>query len=100
MFWTGWFWAENVRQVLRYVESGAAAAGLVYETDVAAARGLAVVERLDPGDTGPIRYVAARPRASQSPMEADEFLRFLVGQQGQAAFAAAGFGPIETKAAN
>ena len=46
----------DVRQALRFVETGAAEAGLVYATDAAASQGVRVAVKIDPTLSHPIRY--------------------------------------------
>ena len=48
--------AADVRQALQFVESGAAAAGIVYATDAAASKRVRVVTRFESGLSEPIRY--------------------------------------------
>lgn len=81
--------AANARQVLRYVASGDAAAGLVYATDARDAADVRVVAALDARLHAPIRYVgAAAPRA---PARAVAFLEFCA--RADALWARHGFTP-------
>ncbi len=48
--------AADVRQALRFVETGAAEAGIVYATDAAASRAVRVAAKIDPKLSQPIRY--------------------------------------------
>jgi molybdate transport system substrate-binding protein len=84
--------AENVRSALRFVETGDAAAGVVYATDAAAAGGaLQVVGVFPPESHTPITYPAAL-LAEKSDGPGTAFLDFLVSDVARKAFADAGFG--------
>jgi len=86
---------EDVRQVLAYVESGAADAGLVYSTDAAATHGIHVVARAPAGSHGAIRYPAAVVATSRVPDAARSFIDYLLSEEGQALLREYGFGGPE-----
>ena len=67
-------YAGDVRQVLAYVESGNAAAGLVYTTDARISRRVRVVATAPADSHEPILYPVAALRASKSPQAARSFL--------------------------
>ncbi|MEZ4651711.1 MAG: molybdate ABC transporter substrate-binding protein [Candidatus Eisenbacteria bacterium] len=70
--------AENVRQVLRYVETGVVAAGLVYRTDALRADDVVVAESYGPDDVGAVEVVAAPLLRSDHAALAADFVTFLL----------------------
>jgi molybdate transport system substrate-binding protein len=84
--------AENVRAALRFVETGEAAAGIVYATDAKAAGAAVTVVGEFPADSHtPITYPAAVV-AGKSEGPGKGFLAFLGSQEAKSAFESAGFG--------
>ncbi len=83
--------ADSVRAALLLVERGEAPAGIVYATDAAASRGVAVAGTFPPDSHPPITYPFAVVRAYDTPA-ARAFLDFLAGPQASDAFSRAGFG--------
>lgn len=81
---------EDVRAVLRAVESGQAAAGFVYATDARAAR-VAELFTLSEGTHAPIEYFACVPRSSSDPGLAAAFLDHLLSPETRRVLARAGF---------
>lgn len=86
--------AENVRQVLRYVETGVVAGGLVYQTDAAVSDQVIVLERFSEGEIGPIELVAAPILASAHLDVSRAFVAFLRSDVANDLWAAHGFEPI------
>jgi molybdate transport system substrate-binding protein len=82
--------AENVRAALLLVERGEAPAGIVYATDAAASRGVAVAGIFPEDSHEPIVYPFAIPRGGDTP-EARALLNFLSGPEARAIFARRGF---------
>jgi len=82
--------AENVRSALLLVERGEVRLGIVYATDAAVARGVAVVASFPAGLTEPITYPFAVPRAGDTPA-ARRFMAFLAGPVAGAVFQRRGF---------
>ncbi len=82
--------AENVRSALLLVERGEVRLGIVYATDAAVARGVAVVATFPAGLTEPIAYPFAVPRAGDTPA-ARRFMAFLAGPVAGAVFQRRGF---------
>jgi molybdate transport system substrate-binding protein len=83
--------AKDVRQVLVYVETGNADAGLVYQTDALASAKVKIAYQIPAAYHAPIIYPAAVVRASQRQEAAGEFLKFLSGSKAQAVFKKHGF---------
>ena len=86
--------AENVRSALRFVETGDAAAGIVYATDAAAAGSAVQVVGVFPaGSHTPITYPAAL-LAGKADGPGAAFLDFLTSEPARKAFEDAGFGLV------
>ncbi len=84
--------AENVRAALRFIETGDAAAGIVYGTDAkAAARNVIVVGTFPEGSHTLISYPAA-VLAGKASGPGQSFLDFLNEDAARRVFAQAGFG--------
>lgn len=84
-------YAQSVRQVLAYVESGNVDAGVVYATDAAASRGVRVVAAAPPGTHRPVTYVMAVTPAGRDRPAAMEAAAYLAGPAGREAFRRHGF---------
>ncbi len=85
--------AENVRAALLLVSRDEARAGIVYETDARAARGVLVVGVFPEISHAPITYPLAIVAGSQNPAAA-RFRAFLLSAEGKAIFARFGFGTL------
>ena len=84
---------SSVTGVLGKVASGEADAGLVYVTDVIGSGG-AVEDVPFPEAEGAVNvYPIATVSRAARPAEADAFVAFVLGEEGGAVLAAAGFGP-------
>lgn len=83
--------SKNVRQVLAYVESGNADAGLVYLSDVTVSDKVKIVETVLAGSHSPITYPAAIIRTARNGAAAEEFLHFLQGDRAGQVFVRYGF---------
>jgi molybdate transport system substrate-binding protein len=83
--------AENVRAALLLVERGEAAAGIVYATDAAASKGVAVAGTFPESSHDPITYPVALVRDGDTP-EARSLLGFLEGPEAREVFDRFGFG--------
>ena len=84
--------AENVRAALRFVETGEAAAGIVYITDAMAAGSAVTIVGEFPADSHtPITYPAA-VLAEKSGGGGKAFLDYLATDEAVSVFKAAGFG--------
>ncbi len=88
--------AENVRQVLDYVERDEVSAGIVYSTDVGIAHGrVQVAMGVPDGSYGPILYPIAKIQGSPHQGAAREFVRFVLGPEGQRVLQKFGFLPVK-----
>jgi molybdate transport system substrate-binding protein len=83
---------EDVKGVLAKVVSGDADAGFVYATDAKAAGGDVEVIELPESAQAEVRYPIAIVSAAQDREAAREFIRLVLGPEGQAALTEAGFG--------
>ncbi|MFM1652434.1 molybdate ABC transporter substrate-binding protein [Brevibacillus sp. B_LB10_24] len=75
--------ANDVRQVLTYVESGNADLGAVYASDAAIAKQVKVLATADPSWHKPIVYPGAVVASAAHPAEAKAFLDYLQGDKGK-----------------
>jgi len=82
---------ENVRQVLAYVESGNADAGLVYATDAKVSDRVEVSFMVPEKSTEPIVYPIAVVKASPRLSLAEAFVQQVLGKAGQAMLRSQGF---------
>jgi molybdate transport system substrate-binding protein len=85
--------AGDVRQVLAYVETGNADAGIVYATDVQTSKRVRIVADAPAGSHDPVIYPGAVIGQSTHHDAAREFLNFLTGPEARAVFAKYGFAP-------
>lgn len=83
--------AKDVRQVLTYVETGNADAGIVYQTDARISGIVRIVATAPAGSHDPIVYPAAVVRDSRNATAARAFLDFVAGPEARAVFAKYGF---------
>lgn len=81
----------DVRQVLSYVETGAAEAGLVYATDAAISTAVKVVAEIPADLTDPIRYPIVLLKQRGSRAEAESFYRYLDSPEAAQVFRRHGF---------
>ncbi|MGA2891115.1 MAG: molybdate ABC transporter substrate-binding protein [Terracidiphilus sp.] len=82
---------KDVRQVLTYVETGDADAGLVYATDAQASKKVRVVAAAPESTHDPIVYPAAVVKGSRSEEASRRFVEFLSSPMAQAIFIKYGF---------
>jgi molybdate transport system substrate-binding protein len=88
--------AENVRQVLDYVERDEVSAGIVYSTDVGIAHGrVQVATRPPDGAYGPVLYPIAKIKGSTHLGAAREFVQFVLSLEGQRVLEKFGFLPVK-----
>jgi molybdate transport system substrate-binding protein len=86
--------AKDVRQVLTYVETGDADAGIVYSTDARESARARIVETAPDGTHSPVVYPIAVMRGSANPSAARTFVAFLAGTYAQGVFQRQGFTTI------
>ncbi|MBM4438938.1 MAG: molybdate ABC transporter substrate-binding protein [Candidatus Rokubacteria bacterium] len=87
-------YAENVRQVLDYVNRGEVDAGFVYATDAATRAGrVKEVFRPAPDTYRPVVYPVAVIEGARQPALAAAFVELLAGAEGQAILRRLGFAP-------
>lgn len=82
---------KDVRQVLTYVETGNADAGLVYATDALESKSVRVVEGVPEALHDPIVYPAAVVKGSRDEGAARAFVAFLRSPESRAIFTRYGF---------
>jgi molybdate transport system substrate-binding protein len=85
---------NNVRQVLTFVESGNADAGIVYATDAKASPKVAVGATAAANLHSPIVYPLAVIKSSRNPAAAKAFVEFLAGEGAKVVFQKYGFGLV------
>ncbi|MGB9244904.1 MAG: molybdate ABC transporter substrate-binding protein [Candidatus Acidiferrales bacterium] len=85
--------AKDVRQVLAYVETGNADAGIVYATDAKISKKVTVVATAPEDSHSPVVYPAAVIKNSKNAAGAKAFLEFLAGEKARAVFQKYGFIP-------
>lgn len=83
--------AKDVRQVLTYVATANADAGIVYITDAKVSDQVTVVAVAPEDSHSPIVYPAAVLKSSKNPDAAKAFLEFLAGPKARAVFERYGF---------
>jgi molybdate transport system substrate-binding protein len=83
--------AKDVRQVLTYVETGDADAGIVYATDALSSSQVSVVAKAPADSHDPVIYPVAVIKDSKSPEAAKAFEAFLSSEQSLAIFEKYGF---------
>ena len=84
-------YAQNVRQVLSYVERGEVDAGIVYRTDVRASRHVRVVAEAPPATHTPITYPLVLVSRRPNPDATRAYAAFLLGPRGREVLARRGF---------
>ena len=84
-------YAQNVRQVLSYVELGNVDAGVVYRTDAAVSPRVRVAAAAPPGSHRPITYPLAVTARPAGPDAARAFAAFLLGPDGREVLRRRGF---------
>lgn len=87
--------AGDVRQVLAFVETGSAGAGLVYRTDAGTGKGIKIVAAAPPGTHRPIVYPLAVVKGTKHREEAEKFALFLSGGEAAGVFEKYGFKVIK-----
>lgn len=83
--------AKDVREVLTYVETGNADAGIVYTTDALTSSKVKIVARAPEKSHAPVIYPVAALKNSRNPAAARAFTNFLSGSQARTVFQKYGF---------
>lgn len=83
--------AKDVRQVLSYVETGNADAGLVYATDARESSTVRVAAAAPESSHAPVVYPVAVLRHTRDAVAARDFVAFLSGPEARAVFVSQGF---------
>jgi molybdate transport system substrate-binding protein len=84
--------AKDVRQVLTYVETGDADAGIVYSTDALTSSKVRVAAEAPEDSHAPVIYCAGVIKGSKNPAAAKDFEDFLSSPQARSIFQKYGFG--------
>ena len=83
--------AQDVRQVLTYVETGNADIGFVYASDAEMSELVKVIAESDPSMHDPIIYPGAITASSKNETAGNQFIQFLKSNEGQEILAKYGF---------
>lgn len=83
--------AQDVRQVLTYVETGNAEIGFVYQSDAISTDKVKVLAESDPALHDAIIYPGAVTTDSEHMAEAEKFLEFMTSEEGQSILETYGF---------
>jgi molybdate transport system substrate-binding protein len=86
--------AKDVRQVLGYVATGNADAGIVYATDARTAPNVRVAATAPPETHTPVVYPIAVIKTTRAPDAARAFAAYLAGPTARRIFEAYGFRPV------
>lgn len=87
-------YAQDVSQVLNYVETGNADAGIVYQSDAHGSTKAKVVEVIPASSHKAIVYPAAVIATTKNKQDTDDFLKYLESAEAQKVFASYGFETI------
>lgn len=88
-------YANNVRQVLQYVEQGEVELGFVYATDAAMSEGVTVSFTVPEADHQPITYPICVMKESAQGELAAEFAQWVLSEAGQKVLEEYGFTPAQ-----
>lgn len=83
--------AKDVREVLAYVETGNADAGVVYQTDAISSKQVKIIAKAEAALHTPIVYTVGTLSNTKMVEEADEFFRFLQTDEAKQVFIKHGF---------
>lgn len=84
-------YGKDVKEVLTWVETGNADAGIVYETDAKVSDKVKVAAKAPEGSHKPIYYPAAVIKASKNPDAAKDYINFLYSSKAKPIFEKYGF---------
>lgn len=85
--------AQDVRQVLTFVETGNVDAGIVYRTDAMTSKKVTIVAFAPDNSHSPVIYPVAVIKTSKNTAAAQDFVSFLLGAKASAVFQKYGFLP-------
>lgn len=88
-------YGKDVKEVLTWVETGNADAGIVYETDAKISDKVKVVAKAPEGSHKPVYYPAAVIKASKNSDDAKAFINYLFSSKAKPVFEKYGFAFIE-----
>ncbi len=88
-------YGKDVKEVLTWVETGNADAGIVYETDALVSGKVKVVAKAPQGSHQPVYYPAAVIKASRNAEAAKAFVNYLYSSEAKPVFEKYGFAFIE-----
>ncbi len=89
-------YGKDVRQVLNYVATGNADAGIVYRTDVQVADNVKIVATAPENTHSPVTYPIAVIKDSQHSEEAKDLIAFLSTPEAKQVFEENGFGTVNS----
>lgn len=84
-------YGKDVKEVLSWVETGSADAGIVYKTDALVSKKVKIVSTAPSNSHKEVVYPAAVVRASKNQTDAKKFLNYLSGEKAQKVFEKYGF---------
>ena len=84
-------YGKDVREVLTWVETGNADAGLVYKTDALISDKVRIAAEAPEGSHQPVYYPAGVIKASKNPGAAKEFVNYIYGSKAKSLFEKYGF---------
>lgn len=84
-------YGKDVKEVLTWVETGNADAGIVYKTDALVSNKVKVITAAPESSHKPVIYPAAVIKNSKNTAEAKDFLKFLSGDKAKTVFEKYGF---------
>ena len=90
-------YGKDVRQVLNYVATGNADAGIVYRTDARVADNVRIIATAPENTHSPVIYPLAVIKDSDRPEAASELVEFLITPEAQAVFEEYGFISMNNK---
>lgn len=87
-------YAKDVREVLSWVETGNAAAGIVYETDAKISDKVTICATAPADSHKPVVYPVGVIKDSKAPDAAKSYVDFLFTDEAKAVFTSYGFSPV------
>lgn len=84
-------YGKDAKEVLTWVETGNADAGIIYETDAKISKNVKIVMKAPEGTHQPVVYPAAVLKDSKNMNAAKEFINYLYSSKAQPVFEKYGF---------